>query len=87
VSDYTSERALGSLQDGRRLETRTTALEHRSCGHCRCALTGHKLRFCSDRCRMRDRRQRERARIDELLKRLEDNLAALRAALVAEVEP
>jgi hypothetical protein len=36
---------------------------------------------------MRDRRQRERARVDELLQRIEDDLDSLRKELVAEVEP
>lgn len=36
---------------------------------------------------MRDRRERNRARLDELLHRLEDDIDALREELVGEVEP
>lgn len=68
-------------------ETRTPASEGHSCGLCERPLTGRKQRFCSDRCRMAVRRERERARLDQLVRRLEDALGALRQALVGEVEP
>jgi hypothetical protein len=65
----------------------TTAVENRPCDHCGRHLTGRKERFCSDRCRMRDRRNRDQARIDELLQRLEDGLDALREELTRAREP
>jgi predicted nucleic acid-binding Zn ribbon protein len=70
-------------------ETRTTASDGRSCEQCGRPLTGRKERFCSDRCRMAVRREQERARVDELLRRLEGDLNALREELVGagEVEP
>jgi predicted nucleic acid-binding Zn ribbon protein len=75
-------------------ETRTTA----SAGHSdrpRCLRCGQPVQgrrrngYCSDRCRMAVRRERERARVDELLRRLEGDLDALREELVSvgEVEP
>ena len=51
-------------------ESRTTASEERSCEHCGRGLTGRKQRFCSDRCRMKDRRAREDERRSDLLARL-----------------
>lgn len=65
-------------------EPRTTAFAARSCGSCGRPLTGRKERFCSDRCRMRDRRQRERDRLAELLQRLENGLATLRVELLRD---
>jgi hypothetical protein len=63
------------------VQTRTTASAGQSCERCGRPLTGRKKRFCSDACRMRDRRDRERARIAELFGRLESDVAALREEL------
>jgi predicted nucleic acid-binding Zn ribbon protein len=68
-------------------ESRRAALGGHSCEWCEGPLTGRKERFCTDRCRMRRRRERQRTRVDELLQRLEGDLHALRAELVREVEP
>jgi len=66
------------------------ALQRHPAGLCRrCGEPVKGLRrngYCSDRCRMRDRREREQARIDELLQRLEDDLNALRVELFGEVD-
>ena len=66
-------------------QPRTTPSDGPSCQHCKGPLTGRKARFCSDACRMADRRQSQRARIDELLQRVEQDLAALRGVLGGEV--
>ncbi len=76
----------GQAQDNRGPEPRTTASDGRCCQSCGRPLTGRKERFCSDRCRMRDRREREQARVDELLRRLKDDVDALREELVGEVD-
>ena len=48
-------------------ETRTTAFSGPSCEECGRVLTGRKTRFCSDRCRMRDRRRHQQLRRLDLL--------------------
>jgi predicted nucleic acid-binding Zn ribbon protein len=63
-------------------QSRRSALESRSCEWCGRPLTGRKERFCSDRCRMRDRREQERKRVDGLLQRLESGVHALRDELL-----
>jgi hypothetical protein len=63
-------------------QTRTPASAGQSCERCGRPLTGRKTRFCSDVCRMRDRRDCERARIASLLGQLEGGIAALRDHLV-----
>lgn len=60
------------------LEPRTTASDTPSCAQCGRPLRGRQERFCSDRCRMRLRRDDEAIRRRELLGRLQD--------LVGEVE-
>lgn len=75
------------LLDDLGLETRTTAFESQPCEQCKRPLTGRKQRFCSDACRLRHRREQDRARLGELLHRLESDLHALREELVGEVEP
>jgi predicted nucleic acid-binding Zn ribbon protein len=62
-------------------ESRTTASAGRSCEQCGKPLAGRKERFCSDGCRMRDRRQEQAARIDELLTTIEESVTALRGEL------
>ena len=67
---------------------RTTGREGPSCRRCGDAIRGRRRNgCCSDRCRMRDRRGEGRARVDELLQRLDADVQALRDELVGEVEP
>jgi predicted nucleic acid-binding Zn ribbon protein len=69
------------------LETRTTGSEGQSCRRCGGPINGRRRNgYCSDRCRMRNRREQNRARLAALLQRLEDDLRALRDELVEEVE-
>ncbi len=58
--------------------TRTTASEGHSCEQCGNLLTGRKTLFCSDACRMRNRRLREAARRDQLLRGIEQAVSELR---------
>lgn len=82
----TTRGVVGRRADRSDRQPRTTASDGRSCEHCQGPLTGRKVRFCSDRCRMRKRREQERARVHELLRRVETDLGVLREALVGEVE-
>lgn len=62
-------------------ETRTTAFSGRSCNQCGRPLTGRKQRFCSDRCRMQDRRAKENRRRSDLLNRLRQAVSELEREL------
>jgi hypothetical protein len=62
-------------------ESRRAPLEGHSCEWCEGPLTGRKLRFCSDRCRMRHRRKEQAARINGLLRTIEESVASLRGEL------
>jgi predicted nucleic acid-binding Zn ribbon protein len=72
--------AFGSGAD-RGPQPRTTASNGHSCEQCGRSLTGRKQRFCSDRCRMRARRQEQAARVNELLTTIEESVTALRGEL------
>lgn len=70
-----------------RSEIRTTGSEGQSCRRCGEPIKGRRRNgYCSDRCRMQDRRANERGRVDELLQRLEADLGALRRVLGGEVD-
>jgi hypothetical protein len=56
---------------------RTTA----SCQHCGRPLTGRKERFCSDRCRMRVRRDDQSRRIAARLRSMEEAIEGLKDEL------
>ena len=66
------------LLEGRPAEPRTTASEGPSCDHCGRPLRGRKQRFCSDRCRMRDRRYALRLKRLALLDTIEAAVQDLR---------
>lgn len=72
-------------QSGR--EGRTTASARPSCERCGKGLTGRKVRFCSDACRMAARRESQVSRVRELLEGLESGVAALRKELEGDREP
>jgi hypothetical protein len=61
----------------RALEGRTTASD-RQCKQCGEPLTGRKLRFCSDRCRMRHVRQNRWRTLNTLIDLIERALRHLR---------
>ena len=69
------------LKNDRGSEGRTTASEGHSCEQCGAVLKGRRQRFCSDRCRMRDRRREQQARLNELLAAIEQSVTALRQEL------
>ena len=64
-------------------EPRTTAFGGHSCEQCGGPLTGRKVRFCSDRCRMRNHRQTERRNLEVLFEQAERALADLRREVLA----
>ena len=66
-----------------RPQPRTTASEEASCERCGRPLTGRKTQFCSDACRMRDRRDMARRRRLDLL----DSISAAVKELRREVLP
>jgi hypothetical protein len=67
------------------IETRTTGSQAQSCRHCGRPIRGRRRNgFCSDRCRMRVRREKDAARIDDLLRQVEDGVGALREELIGE---
>ena len=69
----------------RPVEPRTTASEGASCARCGVPLQGRKERFCSDRRRMRVRRERIDIRRRHLFSQLREVVAALEDELVGEV--
>ena len=68
-----------------RLETLTTASEgHPERGRCRrcgAPVRGRRRDYCSNACRMRDRRAAQAKRVDSLLDSLQASLTALREEL------
>ena len=81
------DRADGQTSEDPRFGNRTTGREENSCRRCGEAIKGRRRNdYCSDRCRMKDRRERDRGRVDELLQRIENDFDALREALVGEVD-
>jgi predicted nucleic acid-binding Zn ribbon protein len=68
-------------------ESRRSASKGVLCERCGEPLTGNKERWCSDRCRMRDRRDEERRRRMDLLDIISAAVKELRAELVRRVEP
>jgi predicted nucleic acid-binding Zn ribbon protein len=62
-------------------QPRTTASEGQSCERCGKPLTGRKLRYCSDRCRMQNRREDERRHLLELFNTIIAALNELRLSL------
>ena len=62
-------------------ETRTTASSGPSCERCDRPLTGRKTRFCSDACRMADRREQQQGRRLELMGAIDAAVEELRADL------
>ena len=63
--------------------TRTTGSESPSCRHCGGPIRGRRRNgYCSDRCRMRDRRATRPEKLMELLMSVEAAVAELRAALL-----
>ena len=67
-----------STLDVEALQPRTTASSGQSCEQCTRPLTGRKERFCSDRCRMRHQRDRDRRKRSELLDALSAAVEQLR---------
>ena len=68
------------------LETRTTAPDGHSgvdpCRRCGEPVRGRRRNgWCSDRCRMRDYRERRAARVNDLITTVEQSVAALRVEL------
>ena len=62
--------------------TRTSGSETQTCRVCEAIVTGRRRNgFCSDRCRVRARRQERDTRIDALLTTAEACLSALRKEL------
>lgn len=73
-----SEAVPAQPADDRGPEPRTTASLQHSCETCQRPLTGRKIRFCSDRCRMHERRATKAGRFSELLTTIEQATTALR---------
>lgn len=71
----------GQEPENRGPQSRRSASESLSCEHCGRPLTGRKERFCSDRCRMRDRRDLEHRRRLELLNTIDAAVEELRIGL------
>jgi hypothetical protein len=70
----------GELPD-RGPQSLTTASKGHSCGRCGRSLTGRKVSFCSDGCRMRAKRAREQEKHRNLLNSIEDAVEQLRVGL------
>ncbi len=64
------------------VEARATASEGPSCEQCGVPLRGRKERFCSDRCRMRLRRETTVNRRHELVRQLREAVMAVEAELL-----
>lgn len=62
-------------------QSRTTASTGHSCERCDRPLTGRKMHFCSDACRMRDRRDDERRKRMDLLNTIAAAVEELRIDL------
>jgi len=81
----TKSDAQGRSSDEDRVETRTTGLQGQSKGHCkRCGkpVMGRRRNgYCSNGCRMRDRRAEQTIRVDKLITHIEEAAAALRQEL------
>jgi hypothetical protein len=68
-------------------ETRTTGLDGKSCRRCGEPVKGRRRNgYCSDRCRMRDRRENQAARVNGLLTTIEESVVALRRELEGHSE-
>ena len=61
--------------------TRTTGSEDRPCIRCGRQLQLRQQRYCSDRCRMRDRREAEAVRKRDLVSRLDAVVAEAKREL------
>ena len=72
------------VPEHRSAEPRTTAFAGPSCEHCNRPLTGRKEKFCSDRCRMQERRAADRNRQGLLLARIKESVRALERELLGE---
>ena len=82
-----TDKDLGLSVENSRSETRTTGSDGQSCRRCGEPIRGRRRNgYCSDRCRMRDRRERERMRVGDLMRQLANNLDALRDELVGQAE-
>ncbi len=64
------------------VESRTTLSQGPSCARCGVPLQGRKERFCSDRCRMRPRRETTVNRRHELVRQLREAVMAVEAELL-----
>jgi hypothetical protein len=63
--------------------SRTTASESRFCEGCGRPLTGRKRRCCSDRCRIRTRRQSSREEIKAAVARIDEAWSLLKQLVLA----
>ncbi len=66
------------------LRTRTTASRRRFCRRCGEPLPGRRREFCSDRCRMRSRREAEKTRVERLFADLDQAFQAVRAHVLGD---
>lgn len=82
MSDPAAKHCGLSIGNGRS-ETRTTGSEGQSCLQCGSPIGGRRRNgYCSDRCRMRTRRQSERAAVVAILEQLDLCVDELRRILV-----
>lgn len=68
MANENRNQADGPQLDEKALQNRTSASRPRSCTRCGRAVTGRRRNgYCSDRCRMQDRREERRRERDALL--------------------
>ena len=70
-------------ESDRPVETRTPGSERRSCRWCAGEIRGRRQKFCSDRCRMQNRRAERAARIEEWLVTIDESVRRLRRELAS----
>jgi predicted nucleic acid-binding Zn ribbon protein len=71
---------------GEVVPSRTSGSEGEFCQECGAPVTGRRRNgFCGDRCRMRHRRARKRARVRELFSLAEETLSTLREAVLGGI--
>jgi predicted nucleic acid-binding Zn ribbon protein len=84
-NDFKSQGPDARLIEDHALESRRSASKALFCERCQAPLTGKKDRWCSDACRMADRRQRQAARLRDLITIIETSVAALRSELEGDL--
>jgi predicted nucleic acid-binding Zn ribbon protein len=85
VSDSAQEKPRASAGRDLLRKTPTTASDDQSCRQCGGPIRGRRRNgFCSDRCRMRVKREEEAERRRTLMSRLEEAVAAVALELVGD---